>query len=100
MSKRKIVLFADGTGNAFTTQESNVWRIYRALDLSQSDQIGFYVKGVGTSGFGPWAKLDGATGIGVPANVRMLYRFLSWNWREGDEIYAFGFSRGAFTIRT
>jgi hypothetical protein len=36
----------------------------------------------------------------VPSNVRRLYRFISWNWEEGDEIYMFGFSRGAFTIRT
>src|SRR5438067_549547 len=98
--KRKLVLFADGTGNAFTTQESSVWRLYEALDHTQPDQIAHYIKGVGTAGWAPLAALDGATGIGVPANVRKLYRFLCWNWREGDEIYIFGFSRGAFTART
>jgi uncharacterized protein (DUF2235 family) len=97
---RKFVLFADGTGNAFTTQESNVWRLYEALDRTKPDQVAYYIKGVGTSGWRPLAALDGATGIGVPANVRMLYRFLCWNWRSGDEIYIFGFSRGAFTART
>ena len=35
---RKYVLFADGTGNAFTTQESNVWRLYEALDRCKPDQ--------------------------------------------------------------
>ena len=99
-SKRKLVLFADGTGNAFTTQESSVWRLYEALDHTQPDQISHYIKGVGTAGWAPLAALDGATGIGVPSNVRKLYRFLCWNWREGDEIYIFGFSRGAFTART
>jgi Uncharacterized alpha/beta hydrolase domain (DUF2235) len=99
MSK-KIVVFADGTGNAFSTQESNVWRLYAALDQTLRDQIAHYIKGVGTSGFKPFALLDGATGIGVPSNVRKLYRFISWNWEAGDEIYMFGFSRGAFTIRT
>jgi uncharacterized protein (DUF2235 family) len=98
--KRKLVLFADGTGNAFTTQESSVWRLYEALDHTQPDQIAHYIKGVGTAGWAPLAALDGATGIGVPGNVRKLYRFLCWNWREGDEIYIFGFSRGAFTART
>ncbi|MCK1477246.1 DUF2235 domain-containing protein [Bradyrhizobium sp. 197] len=98
--KRKLVLFADGTGNAFTTQESSVWRLYEALDHTQPDQIAYYIKGVGTAGWAPLAALDGATGIGVPGNVRKLYRFLCWNWREGDEIYIFGFSRGAFTART
>ena len=76
---KKIVIFADGTGNAFSTQESNVWRLYRALDQAGPDQIAMYIKG-GTSGFRPWAKLDGATGIGVPENVRKLYRFLCWTW--------------------
>ncbi|MBR0818937.1 DUF2235 domain-containing protein [Bradyrhizobium liaoningense] len=99
-SKRKLVLFADGTGNAFTAQESSVWRLYEALDHTQPDQIAHYIKGVGTAGWAPLAAIDGATGIGVPSNVRKLYRFLCWNWREGDEIYIFGFSRGAFTART
>jgi len=97
--KKKILLFADGTGNAVTTQESNVWRIYRALDTTAENQIAYYIPGVGTSEFKPWAMLDGATGIGVPSNVLKLYRFLSWNYVSGDEIYMFGFSRGAFTIR-
>src|SRR3954471_12800093 len=97
---RKYVLFADGTGNSFTTQESNVWRLYEALDRTNPDQVAYYIKGVGTSGWRPFAVLDGATGIGVPSNVRKLYRFLCWNWHPGDEIYIFGFSRGAFTART
>ena len=97
---RRLVIFADGTGNAFSTQESNIWRLYNALDRSDPDQVARYIRGVGTSGFRPFAMLDGATGIGVPSNVRELYRFLCWNWREGDEIHMFGFSRGAFTIRT
>jgi Uncharacterized alpha/beta hydrolase domain (DUF2235) len=99
MSK-KIVVFADGTGNAFSVHGTNVWRLYQALDQTEPDQIAHYIKGVGTSGFKPFALLDGATGIGVPSNVRKLYRFISWNWEPGAEIYMFGFSRGAFTIRT
>ncbi|MGX9427039.1 DUF2235 domain-containing protein [Bradyrhizobium sp. LeoA1S1] len=98
--KRKLVLFADGTGNAFTKQESNVWRLYEALDRTRPDQVAHYIKGVGTAGWAPLAAIDGATGIGVPSNVRKLYRFLCWNWEPGDEIYIFGFSRGAFTART
>src|SRR5262245_62049680 len=97
---RKFILFADGTGSAFTTQESNVWRLYEALDRTKPDQVAYYIKGVGTAGWRPLAALDGATGFGVPSNVRKLYRFLCWNWEPGDEIYIFGFSRGAFTART
>jgi hypothetical protein len=98
--KRQIVVLADGAGNAFTKQQSNIWRLQNALDLTQPDQIACYIPGVGTSGFKPWATVDAATGVGVPANVRKAYEFLCRNWREGDEIYMFGFSRGAFTIRT
>ena len=96
----RIVLLADGTGNAFSTQASNIWRLYGALDLSDPDQVVHYIRGVGTSGFRPLAIVDGATGLGVPANVRELYRFLCRTWRPGVEVYLFGFSRGAFTIRT
>ncbi|MCY6382701.1 DUF2235 domain-containing protein [Hoeflea prorocentri] len=97
---KRIVVFADGTGNAFTQQESNVWRLYQSLDRSKPDQIARYIQGVGTSGNSLLAKLDGATGFGVPSNVRKLYRFICWNWEPGDEIFMFGFSRGSFTIRT
>jgi hypothetical protein len=69
-----------------------------ALEISQ-DQVVCYIPGVGTESFLPLALLDSATGFGVPANVRKLYWFLSWHWEPDCEIYMFGFSRGAFTIR-
>lgn len=96
---KKIILLADGTGNGLLFQLSNVYRLSRALDRSSPKQLVYYIPGVGTQGFKPLALLDGATGLGVPSNVRKLYRFLSWNWEEGDAVYMFGFSRGAFTIR-
>lgn len=97
---KKIVILADGTGNGLLVQVSNICRLSQSLDLSQKDQLIYYIPGVGTQSFKPLAMLDGATGLGVPANVRKLYRFLCWNWEPGSEIYMFGFSRGAFTIRT
>ncbi|WP_333817234.1 DUF2235 domain-containing protein [Tabrizicola sp.] len=104
---KKIVIFADGTGNSFATQESNVWRLYSALDKTEKSgvtpaelQLARYIPGVGTSSNRVLRLIDGATGIGVPSNVRKLYRFLCWNWQPGDEIHLFGFSRGAFTVRT
>lgn len=96
---RKIVLLADGTGNGRLVQVSNICRLSQALDMSNKDQLVYYIPGVGTETFKPLALLDGATGFGVPANVRKLYRFLSWNWTPDAAIYMFGFSRGAFTIR-
>nr|MCU0801390.1 DUF2235 domain-containing protein [Paracoccaceae bacterium] len=104
---KRIVIFADGTGNAFSTQESNVWRLYQALDKTgiktgtgDLPQIARYIPGVGTSSRTLIRLLDGITGYGVPANVRHLYRFVCMNWNPGDQIVLFGFSRGAFTVRT
>lgn len=97
---KNIILFSDGTGNSSATLfKTNVWRLYQALDLSGPDQIAYYDDGVGTSSFKPFALLGGAFGWGLKRNVKHLYAFLSRNYTRGDRIYAFGFSRGAFTIR-
>lgn len=96
---KKLVVFSDGTGNsAARLQKSNVWRMYQALEKTP-EQIAYYDDGVGTSSFKPLAILGGAVGYGLARNVRGLYAFLCRNYEPGDEIYAFGFSRGAFTIR-
>jgi uncharacterized protein (DUF2235 family) len=98
---KNIVLLSDGTGNsAAKLFKTNVWRVYQALDLTdETKQIAYYDDGVGTSTFKPLALLGGAFGVGLKRNVLDLYRFLCRNYREGDRIYCFGFSRGAFTIR-
>lgn len=98
---RKLVVFSDGTGNsAAKLNKTNVWRAYQALDLAPgSAQIAFYDDGVGNSTFRPLALLGGAIGLGLARNVKEIYSFLCRNYRPGDEICAFGFSRGSFTIR-
>ena len=116
---RKIILLSDGTGNsASKVWRTNVWRAFESLDLSNSDQVAFYDDGVGTSSFKPLAIIGGAFGYGLKRNVIDLYKFVCRNYRSAsdrrreqqghsldgdhfndDEIYGFGFSRGAFTIR-
>lgn len=98
---KNILLFSDGTGNsAAKLQKTNVWRLYEAVDLSDPDaQIAYYDDGVGTSLFKPLAIAGGAFGWGLKRNVLDLYSFLCLNYREGDRIFCFGFSRGAFTVR-
>lgn len=98
---KKIILLSDGTGNsAAKVWRTNVWRVFEALDLRGSDQVAFYDDGVGTSAFKPLAILGGAFGWGLKRNVLDLYKFLCRNYQSSDdEIFAFGFSRGAFTIR-
>lgn len=102
---KSIILFSDGTGNSSAKLfKTNVWRMYEAVDLGPSaegkrDQISYYDDGVGTSSFKPLTVLGGAFGWGLQRNVLDIYRYACRNYREGDDIYAFGFSRGAFTAR-
>lgn len=102
---KRIIVFSDGTGNsAAKLFKTNVWRLYQALDLAPArngevEQLAFFDDGVGTSSFKPLAILGGVVGWGLKRNVLDLYTCLCRTWEPGDEIYAFGFSRGAFTIR-
>lgn len=98
---RIIALLSDGTGNsAAKVWRTNVWRVFESIDLSNSEHVAYYDDGVGTSSFKPYAILGGAFGYGLKRNVIELYKFACRNHRcPEDEIFAFGFSRGAFTIR-
>lgn len=97
---RRIVLLSDGTGNgAAKKNKTNVWRLYRALDLHSGDQLAKYDDGVGSQEFLLLKIIGGAFGWGLKRNVIELYKFLCRNYQESDKIYLFGFSRGAFTVR-
>ena len=103
---KNIVICSDGTGNtANKNRGTNVFKLYEALDINGAgengfSQIAFYDDGVGTQRFAPLRLLSGAVGYGLARNVRQLYRNLCATYEEGDRIYMFGFSRGAFTVRT
>jgi uncharacterized protein (DUF2235 family) len=84
---------------------SNVARLCRCISKEALDEKGqavpqlvFYQAGVGTS----WMQSLGGriTGRGITSNIRDAYSFICNNYEEGDEIFLFGFSRGAFTVRT
>ncbi len=102
---KAIVLFSDGTGNSSAKLfKTNVWRMYEAVDLGppapdRRQQIAYYDDGVGTSSFKPLAVLGGVFGYGLKRNVLDIYKYACRNYKPGDDLYAFGFSRGAFTIR-
>jgi uncharacterized protein (DUF2235 family) len=107
---KRIVLCADGTWNVRDQVDkitrkrrpSNVTKVARAIlprASSGIDQIVYYHDGVGTAG-GLDRYTGGAFGEGIEANIRDLYRFIVYNYEPGDELYFFGFSRGAFTVRT
>jgi uncharacterized protein (DUF2235 family) len=59
-----------------------------------------YLSGIGTSGTVKKKVVEGATGTGTSERIRDAYRFLSQRYQQGDRIYGFGFSRGAFAIRS
>jgi uncharacterized protein (DUF2235 family) len=97
---KNIILLSDGTGNAAAkVWRTNVWRTFESIDLSKPDQIAFYADGVGTSNFKPLALLGGMFGYGLKNNVIECYKFVCRNYQVGDQIYGFGFSRGAYTTR-
>lgn len=106
---KKIVLCLDGTGNSFDKvyAQSNVAKLYSSLQID-AGQVGYYHPGVGTMGdpmartrIGKeWSRLKGlAFGRGLLPNVGDAYRYLMDTYVDGDEIYLFGFSRGAYTAR-
>ncbi len=99
-SGRNLIVLSDGTGNSASAAfKTNVWRLYQAIDLTDGTQIAEFADGVGTSSVTYLRILGLAFGIGVKRHVLNLYKFLCRNYEEGDKIFAFGFSRGAFTIR-
>src|ERR1700688_1447885 len=104
---KNIVICCDGTGNEFSDRNSNVVKVYQMLVLDPA-QVAYYHPGVGTMGarsaLSPigkaWTKLIGyAFGYGASDNVADAYQFLMRNFKPDDQIYVFGFSRGAYTAR-
>ncbi|EAW12352.1 T6SS phospholipase effector Tle1-like catalytic domain-containing protein [Aspergillus clavatus NRRL 1] len=109
---KRLIVCCDGTWQdslADAAQPpSNVTRFSRVLsrmaivqgengEQQEIPQIVYYQKGAGTNlGDRYWG---GVAGLGVSANVRSAYGFLADNYAEGDKIYFFGFSRGAYTAR-
>lgn len=113
---RNLVILCDGTGNELggalshdigAIRISNVLKLYRIAEKGKT-QLVYYTPGVGTVGkvdfLYRWKQkflgvLGLAMGYGLDDNVLGAYRFLVENWEEGDRIYLFGFSRGAWTAR-
>ncbi|WP_423906443.1 DUF2235 domain-containing protein [Candidatus Spongiihabitans sp.] len=104
MSKN-IVICYDGTGNEYGDNNTNVVKIFEHI-VRDKEQIGFYDPGVGTfsslgRNFGKkvGAVLGKAFGAGLQQNIEDGYEYLMNRFEEGDKVFIFGFSRGAFTAR-
>jgi uncharacterized protein (DUF2235 family) len=116
---RNIVIHSDGTGQRggvmFDERRSNIYKLYRATrcgpdsEVNPKDQYAFYDAGIGTSKGArgvlgaAWDMIYNvicsATGLGLTGNIIDCYAALVRNWRPGDRIFLFGFSRGAYTVR-
>ena len=104
---KRLVLCCDGTWNSADQERNGVPAptnvVKLAYRVAKRDgatlQVIYYDQGVGTGNF--FDRLTGgAFGDGVEANICDAYRFLIGNYDPGDEIYLFGFSRGAYTVRS
>ena len=102
-----LIVCCDGTWNDPGNEDegapapTNVFRLFNAMDLGSADpeQSTRYQEGVGTGGIVDRI-LGGAVGWGLGEDIRDCYYWLAPKYRPGDRIYLFGFSRGAFTVRS
>jgi uncharacterized protein (DUF2235 family) len=97
MSKR-IAYCADGTWDS-SSNNSNVYRLFKSI-LTTADQVAYYDDGVGADGL-PLEKLvGGAFGTGLFQKIKDGYSKISQVYEADDELFVFGFSRGAYTARS
>ena len=102
---KNIVICCDGTGNEYGPNNTNVVKLYQAV-IRDKEQIAFYDPGVGTFNFlgrvlgrRVGILLGQAFGAGLQQNVEDAYRYLMDRYQTGDQVFLFGFSRGAYTVR-
>lgn len=101
---KRICIFSDGTwSDPEIETQTNIVKLAKAVKYSCSEsipQLVFYDPGLGTSGSISDAMTGGAFGHGIDRNIQELYSFLALNYAPGDEVYMFGYSRGAYTVRS
>jgi uncharacterized protein (DUF2235 family) len=107
MSKN-IVLCCDGTASEFAQDNTNVIKLFYTLDQDPNQQVTYYHPGLGTmepaGALTPVARkftkaLGMAIGYGLAADIACAYSFLMEHYADGDKVFLFGFSRGAYTVR-
>lgn len=109
--KRRLIVCCDGTWQDLAQNyPTNVVKMAQAIKLVDErdiHQIVYYDEGLGTKQIDTGQSLidtlirigGGALGLGIDHKIQDAYRFLCLNYEDGDEIYLFGFSRGAYTVR-
>jgi uncharacterized protein (DUF2235 family) len=95
---KRIAFCSDGTWQN-AVSNTNVYRLYKAL-LVTSDQMTFYDDGVGADAAGLDRLIQGAFALGFNQKILDAYTKIAHVYEPGDQIYLFGFSRGAYTVRS
>lgn len=98
---RNLVFICDGTLSSIRRgEETNAGRLYRLLAMAgQTDAQRFeYDRGVQGIGLRKW--LHAASGEGINLSIMRGYGFLASQYRAGDRIFLFGYSRGAYAVRS
>lgn len=93
---KRLAIYLDGTFNTLNNN-TNVWRL-KSLTAETNDQRVYYNQGVGTIR-GEIIR-GGVAGYGIDDEIIESYTWLVQNFNDGDEIFIFGFSRGAYTARS
>ena len=109
---KRLIICCDGTWNepdervdnnpADETEPTNVLKVVRGIapvDCHDIPQVVYYDSGIGTQGLVD-KYVGGGFGHGISKNIQQAYRFIANNYHEGDELFLFGFSRGAYTVRS
>jgi uncharacterized protein (DUF2235 family) len=101
---KRLIILCDGTWQDADIPQrvTNVLRLARLIKARAADgtpQVTFYHPGLGSAG-GFDALGAGAFGLGIDREIQTLYRFLVLNHSPGDEVFFFGFSRGAYAVRS
>ncbi|SDU08838.1 DUF2235 domain-containing protein [Halopseudomonas salegens] len=98
---KHIVICADGTWQSPESDTAtHILRLAEGVapeDKSGNKQVVYYDWGVGSDGD---RFTGGVTGKGIDKNIMDCYRFIVHNYDSGDALYLFGFSRGAYTVRS
>jgi uncharacterized protein (DUF2235 family) len=109
MAMKRYAIFCDGTWNSAAAEHpTNVVKLAQSVDktgATRTTQVVLYIQGVGTGGGGPLTRWvdkvgGGAFGWGLTENIEEAYRALIFGYSPGDQIFIFGFSRGAYTARS
>ncbi len=102
---RNLIVCCDGTWNDANNKDegrpapTNVRRLFQSLLHNPATQLTRYQAGVGTEGIID-KLVGGVFGLGIDADIMDCYYWISQKFQQGDKIFLFGFSRGAFSARS